>query len=142
MGKAPRYHPTQLIQELVRERNGVGSRLNTVGQLDDTIYIGPPLNLKEGDPDNQRPTERRQGFVATFDTSDPEQAARYDTLTNMAAEGLVRFTMQRVDFDQSRGCYVAFVQGFVPYLAGPGQTAVNDVIGSFRLPAAAKENRG
>ena len=121
------FKHTQLLQAVMAERVSPGQG-QVAGQIDNQPYFGPPLHLKEGDPSGMRPTQRRRGFVHTFDLTDEEQLEAFDALFNAATDGLAAITYQRVDFCELKGGYSAFVQGYIPYQTGPGQTALNDVM--------------
>lgn len=120
---------SRLLSERVRV-SPAGEGL-VIGQYDGQTYVGPQLNLKENDGPHNRPTERKRGFAFVLDLSVDADLKLYDELTNLAMEGVVFFMNQKIDFCEQTGNYKVLLQGYMPYQAGPGETALNDVMNSF-----------
>jgi hypothetical protein len=121
---------SRLLSERVRA-NPTNEGSLIVGEYGGQAYVGPRLNLKESDGPGNRPAERKRGFAVSLDLSDEADLQLYDELTNLAVEGIIVFMNQRINFCEQTGNYKVLLQAYMPYQAGPGETALNDVMTSF-----------
>ena len=92
-------------------------------------YEGPPIDIKESDPDHFKPTMLRKVHVKQFDTTDVESLKEYEEISQKLVMGRAVVSFEERRFDLRLKGWRILLRWFEVYYGKPVATPAGTFVG-------------